>query len=257
MICALQDDVARVLAGAVVVLPAVTYANVGELAVDVLVATLRPRPLGPLESNNVLPAVGNDAFDDTAGPGTLSTALELYSVEGRPLIFLQQRAPAMAGRQAAYAAELVGWLREAGVATLVVLTGLDAQLRRDQQLDSSPFRYLASSDDLRAQCASLAGVQEFEPSIRDEELELHHSLPPWPLVKESSAQGLPCVVLGCFAAEGDNAAEGLQLSAHALELLRAMGGEAGSAALQARGLALRTPRSWAGLYGRSYPAEIF
>lgn len=57
-----------------------------------------------------------------------------------PLVFLQQRAPAALGRQAAFAAELVTWLHAAGAAGVVVLTGLDAQLRRDRQLDSSPFR---------------------------------------------------------------------------------------------------------------------
>ena len=60
-----------------------TYANVGELAVDVLVATLQPRTLGALESPNVLPVVGNDAYDTTVSePGKLSTALELFAVEG-------------------------------------------------------------------------------------------------------------------------------------------------------------------------------
>jgi hypothetical protein len=58
-----------------------------------------------------------------------------------PLVFLQQRAPAALGRQAAFAGELVAWLRQCRVAGVVVLTGLDAQLRRDRQLDSSPFRW--------------------------------------------------------------------------------------------------------------------
>ncbi len=80
--------------------PAVTHANVGELAVDVLVASLGPQPLGALESHNVLPAVGNDAYDGSspgadggaggAGPGpgsqqqagVLLTALELFALKG-------------------------------------------------------------------------------------------------------------------------------------------------------------------------------
>lgn len=66
--------------------PAVTYANVGELALDVLVTSLAPvTPLGPLESANCLPVVGNDAFDAVDGntTGVLTTALELFSIPGQ------------------------------------------------------------------------------------------------------------------------------------------------------------------------------
>ncbi|KAG2482237.1 hypothetical protein HYH03_018820 [Edaphochlamys debaryana] len=311
MLC--SPEALQSLKGAVVVLPAVSYANVGELAVDVLVASLQPASLGPVESVNVLPAVGNDAFD-AAGPGpraglagpsgggALCTALELFGVPGRPLVFLQQRAPAMLGRQAAFAQELVSWLVAAGAAAVVVLTGLDAGLRGDRQLDSSPFRFLASSDELRAAVSAAAAapppptipapwappptadpfapplaaqpLAELEPEVRQEELELHHSLPPWPVVQECTAQGLPYVMLGCFAAEGDNGGEGLGLAGHALRLLGAMRGQGkqGEGAKEevkgaeeggvlgpagAQGLALRTPGSWVGLYGRSYPMEIF
>ncbi|KAG2423936.1 hypothetical protein HXX76_014877 [Chlamydomonas incerta] len=308
------------LRGAIVVLPAVTYANVGELALDVLVTSLAPvTALGPVESANCLPVVGNDAFDaaDSGAPGVLTTALELFSIPGSqpPLVFLQQRAPAALGRQAAFAAELVTWLHAAGAAGVVVLTGLDAQLRRDRQLsDSSPFRFLASSEQLRAACTAatalhaatappppdpytyaagdlgggLAGpaaaaaalaaapLAELEPELRDEELQLHHSLPPWPLVSEATRQGLPYAVLGCFAAEGDNAGEGLALAGHAVRLLAALTGAGagagagagvegkgqptGAARLQAvarEGGGLRTPRSWVGLYGRNFPQDIF
>ncbi|GLC38703.1 hypothetical protein PLESTB_000592500 [Pleodorina starrii] len=290
MLCELGPEALDALKGAIVVLPAVAYANVGELAIDVLVATLRPKSLGAVESVNVLPVVGNDAYDvdpspqQPQQPGRLATALELFSVPGRPLVFLQQRAPAALGRQSAFAAELVGWLVEAGAAALVVLSGLDAGLRRDMQLDSSPLRYLASSEELRAACAAAAAgpqatgppAMELEGEIREEELALHHSLPPWPLVSECGKRNLPHVLMGCFSAEGDNAGEGLRLAAAAMQLLAtmrpgpgagagagaAMAGAKGEAVLEMAGvgaaaLALRAPPSWAGLYGRAFPAEIF
>ncbi|KXZ42832.1 hypothetical protein GPECTOR_115g326 [Gonium pectorale] len=305
-------------------MPAVTYANVGELAIDVLVSTLQPRSLGALESVNVLPAVGNDAYDvgPSGRPGTLSTALELFVLDVEPIrsacpsqglaqaglaqaglaqaglaqaglaqaglaqaglaqaglaqadlaqadlaepmrwvwhvaqplappdrrqrvVFLQQRAPAALGRQAAFAAELVGWLAAAGAAGVLVLSGLDAQLRRDRQLDSSPFSQQAL---------------ELEEDVRQEERSLHSSLPPWPLLAAAEGARLPAALLGCFAAEGDNAAEGMGLAAHAMAALAALrrGVAAGVAAAEGgRGPALRAPASWAGLYGRSYPMEIF
>ncbi len=167
-----------------------------------------------------------------------------------------------------------------------------------------------------------------------EEQRQHASLPPWPLLAACGSAGLPAALLGCFAAEGDNAGErgaslrqptlassghalwlhpcepilqhlvpsslvlytahamgtglcsageGLALAGAALRLLAALpghGGPGGSAAAQLTGAsegagpgaaaqggllqgvwqpgaALRRPGSWAGLYGRPYPVEIF
>lgn len=66
--------------------PAVAFFNVGELAVDALVATLRGDLSGRLSDANLLAVVGNDAFDHSGAPGVLATALELYSVPGAPLV---------------------------------------------------------------------------------------------------------------------------------------------------------------------------
>lgn len=57
------------------------------------------------------------------------------------MVFLQQRAPALMGRQSAFAEELVGWLAKAGAVAVVLLSGLDGQLRRDRQLDSNQLRW--------------------------------------------------------------------------------------------------------------------
>ncbi len=50
------------------------------------------------------------------------------------MFLLQQRAPAMLGRQAAYAASLMAWARSQGVARMVVLSGLDSALCKDKQI---------------------------------------------------------------------------------------------------------------------------
>ena len=65
-------------AGKTLVLPAVSFGNVGQLAVDVLVSTALGRALGPpgatarrageFVSRHVLPVVGADAFQGEPGP---------------------------------------------------------------------------------------------------------------------------------------------------------------------------------------------
>eukprot|EP00967_Tisochrysis_lutea_P081445 scaffold112364_cov21-Tisochrysis_lutea.AAC.1 len=86
------------------------------------------RLVARLEEPNCLPVVGNDAYSLEA-PGTLSTALELYHLQGEEVAgvhggtttyFLQQRAPAMKGRQAEFAANLADWLQREGVQQVVI-----------------------------------------------------------------------------------------------------------------------------------------
>lgn len=48
---------------------------------DVLLTSLQPACLGVLEDENVLPCVGNDAYD-VSQPGTLTCELQLYHLQG-------------------------------------------------------------------------------------------------------------------------------------------------------------------------------
>eukprot|EP00983_Pelagomonas_calceolata_P093306 1157762-Pelagomonas_calceolata.AAC.2 len=106
------------------------------------------RLVARLEEPNCLPVVGNDAYSLEA-PGTLSTALELYHLQGEEVAgvhggtttyFLQQRAPAMKGRQAEFAANLADWLQREGVQQVIVLCGLNAVSRKDSQIMGAPTR---------------------------------------------------------------------------------------------------------------------
>eukprot|EP00882_Tetradesmus_deserticola_P034835 GHRQ01040128.1.p1 GENE.GHRQ01040128.1~~GHRQ01040128.1.p1 ORF type:complete len:130 (-),score=31.16 GHRQ01040128.1:39-428(-) len=61
--------------------PAVAFANIGELAVDVLVCTLKAQLAARLDDENLLACAGNNAYS-LQPPGLLATALELYQVPG-------------------------------------------------------------------------------------------------------------------------------------------------------------------------------
>jgi len=303
-----SEDVKQALKGATLVLPAVATGNVGELALDVCIASLahagHAHLAGRLEDPNVLPVVGSDAYG-LAGPpapqggaaaaGALSamtlspappplaTALELFAVQGAPATFLlQQRAPAMKGRQEAAAQSLAAWARGAGVARVVVVCGLDAGLRRDAQITGPQVRYLQAATTPQQEGAppGLAGAAPLEADYLTEEKTAHSLLPPWPLLGACEGAGLPATLLAVFATEGDNTYEALTLARAALSHLAASGAlgaelgalvqdQAGTAAgagstgdvymeappppPSALGkLALRVPGSWAGLYGAGH-----
>jgi proteasome assembly chaperone 2 len=83
------------LAGRTLVMPCVGAGNVGQLAVDLLVATLALPRVGYAEEPHVLPCVGNAPYAHAAG-GTLATPLELYAAADGPVV-LQMRSPAAPG----------------------------------------------------------------------------------------------------------------------------------------------------------------
>jgi hypothetical protein len=62
--------------------PAVAFANIGELSIDLLVCTLKAQPVARLDSDNLLACVGNNAYE-LQPSGLLATALELYQVPGK------------------------------------------------------------------------------------------------------------------------------------------------------------------------------
>lgn len=75
--------------------PAVSVGNVGQLAADLLINSCGMTRVGLLDTDLVVPAVGNDAYDSDA-PGTLHTQLERaratvnHTLDGRPNLSRRQ-----------------------------------------------------------------------------------------------------------------------------------------------------------------------
>lgn len=61
--------------------PAVAFANIGELAIDALVASLNLQRLAAADDPNVLPCVGNNPYTPQPA-GSLATAMEVYGTSG-------------------------------------------------------------------------------------------------------------------------------------------------------------------------------
>ncbi|GAX72713.1 hypothetical protein CEUSTIGMA_g169.t1 [Chlamydomonas eustigma] len=250
------------LKDSVIILPAVATGNVGELAVEILLASLPVRLAAYIENENVLPCVGNDPVS-ISNPGALSTVLELFEVmpgtSSKPesdvkVYLLQQRAPAMQGRQAAYAQSIVAWAQSHRVGRLVVLSGLDASLCKDKQLLGPTARYYSISDTKEAAAAQSLGIEALEAEYLQEERELHGLLPPWPLLAAAASHTLPALMLACFASEGDNIPQAMQLATYTRDLMPTLVGTALTASAAA---VLRIPCSFASLFGRSSGFESF
>lgn len=138
--------------------PAVSIGNVGQLAADLLIATLGLKPCGTMLSPTALPAVGLGATggsgsvgggdgggedDDEGRRERLSTELELFSPPSSSFsssssswVLLQQRSPDALGSSRAAAKALGAWARASGIEKILVLASVDAADRRDAALSS-------------------------------------------------------------------------------------------------------------------------
>lgn len=214
------------------------------------------------------------------------------SYAGTKVYLLQQRAPAIPGRQQAFASSIADWARQQGIMQILLLCGLDAQYRRDHQLEGTQLRYLSSSSssssgaadpadqpaavansststaqrqqqqqsDATAAACQAVGMLQLEQEVIDTEREVHSLLPPWPLLDALQQQELQHTLVATFAAEGDNVQDSLALADKVLALLQQLqltpAPDSTSSGRAQEGLSrLQTPCSWVGLYGRGLDAR--
>lgn len=242
------------LRGTTLVLPVVAVGNVGQLAADLLVSTLRLPRSGRLADDALLPAVGGAAYPHAPG---LASALEVYRAPGDGVAVAQQRSAAVPGTQVPYARRLAAFLKAAGVEQVLVLGSIEAGFRRDAQLAGPQLRWWAPADAgssaLMQRCQDAVGLLQLEASFFDDRPLDARQLQPWPVLRELASAGVSCAALLSFSAEGDNVAEAFGMATAAavvagLQAPAATGGE-GTAAPQQ----WVPPPSWQHVYG-SAPA---
>ena len=123
-----------------------------------------------------------------------------------------------------------------------------------------PPRFLsgdgAATDAVLSASAAALGLEPLESEYLVDERGAHPLLPPWPLLGAAMARGLPHLLLGCFAAEGDNVPHAMEVAGCAVGLLglTAAAGPSGSGEASP---ALRVPCSFAALYGRTSGIDAF
>lgn len=229
------------------ILPALSIGNVGQLAVDLLISSMRAERIGYLDDPNVLPCVGNDAYSPTP-QGHLALPLEAYGSSSNTLTLVQQRSPVVKGMMVEFAKNVADFAAASGKKHIVVLSSLD--FGRWQTIDMSSglqIYYLssASMDGTDDDCERLGWkrLQEYNPEQRlwkylstlaegnaelddnmafEDELgeeDYYPSLPFAALFSCFKAKGLKVTCLLCYCSEGDNIPEAFHLADAACSLL--------------------------------------
>ena len=233
-----EDDACmNILAGSTLIVPAVSIGNVGQLAVDLIIETCKCSRIGRLVHPGILPTAGSASFSHCSGP---TFSLELFSLgvvdgertcserldtgstidvdnksgkerfwTGQSVVILQQRSPAAAGLQQAFADALVTWAVERGISRICVLGSLDARYRHGDQLNlqNQKMRRYIPSEFVEKFSDVFGGtdVLQLEEDFEAEGKTLQDRLsPPWPLIRSCKASNMPCAALLRFVLEGDN-----------------------------------------------------
>lgn len=229
------------------ILPALSIGNVGQLAVDLLISSLKAENIGCLDDPNVLPCVGNDAYSPLP-VGKLALPLEAYeSSSSSALTLVQQRSPVIKGMVLPYAKNMANFAAANGKKHVILLSSLDFGRWKNIDMSSGlQIYYLSSSntDGTDAVCESHGWkrLQDYNPtqrtwkyldtlaeegSVPDEEFpfeelgdeDYYPSLPFAALYSCFKAKGLKVTCLFCYCSEGDNISEAFSMAEAASKLM--------------------------------------
>ncbi|OVA18603.1 Proteasome assembly chaperone 2 [Macleaya cordata] len=229
------------------ILPALSIGNVGQLAIDLLVSSLRAERIGYLDDPSVLPCVGNDAYGSSL-QGTLALPLEAYDSTSDALTLVQQRSPIVKGMMIEFAKNLANFAATSGKKHVVVLSSLDSGRRQKIDMSSNTQIYYLSStstDGTDGDCEKLGWkrLQEYNPeqrrwkylcdlaerdsmeedsfSFEDEVVDedYYPSLPFAALFSCCKAKGLKVTCVLSYCSEGDNIPDSFLLAEAACKLL--------------------------------------
>ncbi|KAI3448070.1 hypothetical protein Pfo_004735 [Paulownia fortunei] len=262
------------------ILPSLSIGNVGQLAVDLLISSLKADKIGYLDDPNVLPCVGNDAYSPSP-LGKLALPLEAYESSSSALTLVQQRSPVIKGMMIAYAKNMANFAAANGKKHVVILSSLDFGRWRNVDMSSGlQIYYLSSSnvDGTDADCESLGWnrLQDYNPAQRTwkyldalseegsvpdenfpfEELgdeDYYPSLPFAALFSCFKAKGLKVTCLLCYCSEGDNIPEAFYMAEATSKLVGLSQNE-----FQGNGAGKWiTPFSWQSVYGPPADMTLF
>jgi len=148
-----------VLRGKTLVIPSISVGNVGQLGVDVILTNVSKRKVGYWYDRDVMYSVCTDPYFSSSTArntkkmksleqkvsvnGSISLSIEVFEVLNSSLIIVQQRAPVLShARNKRYVENLSNWIKENQFKEVIVLGSREAYVRKDRQIQGSPFYFL-------------------------------------------------------------------------------------------------------------------
>jgi len=213
----IQSPVSFQLDGKVVIIPIVSTANVGQLAVDLIISTFSLERIAILDPKYCVPVVG--ARED--GQKGITTPLELYGHPDIEFIVIQQRSPVIKSLKVDFVEALLDFIKTSRFSGALFLSGVDLSNRTDAQMMTPTYQIYPEHNPIFAgtplQRLSSLAIPTYTSPIRHE-LEQSKDNLPIPFIPGSGLtrrilssipQGwnIPIACLLQFVLEGDNRAD--------------------------------------------------
>ncbi|KYO35326.1 proteasome assembly chaperone 2 isoform X2 [Alligator mississippiensis] len=252
--------------GFTLLMPSVSVGNVGQLAIDLVISTLDMPKVGYFYTDCLVPMVGNNPYATAEENSTeLSINAEVYSLPSKKLVVLQIRSPFIKNKYRSFSQTVLSWVKSSKCARVILLSSSHAYQRDDQQLHSTPLRYLLSPTIQKTVGDQMQELnwKEMEkvavyPEINNAEKVLH--IPGGGITKllftESCSKGIPMAVLLKFCSEGDNIPDALALVNYLNEWLQLIKNEQSSSTTTTASH-WKIPSSWKLLFGSGLPPALF
>ncbi|XP_028673431.1 proteasome assembly chaperone 2 [Erpetoichthys calabaricus] len=246
----------------ILIMPAVSVGNVGQLAVDLLISTLNMPCVGYIHTDCLIPMVGNHPYATSEeNSSELSTNAEVYFLPEKKLAVLQIRSPTVKSKTRQFRHLILSWIKSNQFSRSILLSSSHAYQCDDRQLSGSPLRYLQTlemkniiGDELQKLDLKELETTPAFPGISETEQRLW--IPGGGITKrfftECSSEHIPLAVLLIFCSEGDNIPEAFTLINFLnrwLHLVETTG------AVESHNW--KIPCSWKLLFGSGIPPAIF
>jgi len=115
----------------------VSTANVAQLAVDLMIATLSLVRVAVLDPRYCVPVVG--ARED--GLNGITTPIELYGRSDLDFVVIQQRSPILKSRKQEFIDIFLGFIETAKIGAVLLISGVDPLNRTDAQMITTTYQF--------------------------------------------------------------------------------------------------------------------
>ncbi|XP_076032265.1 proteasome assembly chaperone 2 [Oratosquilla oratoria] len=229
------------------IMPSVSVGNAGQLAVDLLLATLEVEKIGLVHHLSLLPLVGGDPYDPSSTQ--VVTAADLHLNREKKFAILQLRTPLIKGESKTFLTDLNRWMKDVGISNVVVLASCHSYERLDNQITGLQLHYVTANVSSKT-TEELKDIGPKELELREDDRgDKQRILPGAGFLKHLlEICDLPVVALIKFVHEGDNIPDAFMLADY-LNVWKKL--------KKNRDESWKVPFSWQNMFGGPAPLGIY
>ncbi|CAH0731924.1 unnamed protein product, partial [Brenthis ino] len=226
-------------------IPSVAVGNVGQLACDLLISSLKMTKMGSVYSPAQIPVIGYNPYNLKSD--TISTSCEIYKSQIKKLCVLQLRSPVIFKYAKTFLEEVVMMFMEKNIKDIIILTSSFAHEKK--HILSSPFRYVGNEENCYMDMIKAANLVKHENY--DGELRIFGGGFASLLYEICICKKIPALILFKYCSEGDNIPDAYDMVKYLTNFLPIFNEEKDISSQFVQ------PVSWTLLFGRPPPQDIY